>query len=291
MQKSFILFLGFAFLFTAIQFKANAQLTAETFAEAKAKGKATLICTYMSTEGFNKSQATGIPAGVCPDLMQAFADFVKEEEGIELTIRYQERTETNDFRKFLEEVKNAQGGVFGLGNITITDERKESFDFSPAFINNISVLISHKSVPDLSSMQNIGKEFAAMKAFVSKGTTSEKRLLEMKQNYFPQMNIEYIPATDFMNLISNEVSIFDNEKAFVYIDFIYFLDLIKKGVPVKRHAVGDDNSEKFGLIMPKGSDWSPLMARFMKEYTTSLEYKKSLTTHLSASAAKFLANF
>jgi ABC-type amino acid transport substrate-binding protein len=267
-----------------------AQLKADTFSQAKQKGEGKLVCSYMNTEGFAIQTESGEVEGICVDIMRAFARYVEERENICLDVRFQVQENMNSFSDFLDEVGKAQGGVFGLGNITITEERKKKYQFSPPFINNISVLITHESVPDLERMTDIACEFYGLQAYTTKGTTSESRLLAIKKKLFPLLAINYIPATDFERLVvCDNQSIFEDQQAIVSIDFIYYFELLKAGMPVKRHITADDYSEQFGLIMPKDSDWAPLMEEFMDEYTSSAEYEESLSRHLSIGAAKALA--
>ena len=86
------------------------------------------------------------------------------------------------------------------------------------------------------------------------------------------------------------VAIADN-KTFGSADFTYFLDAMKAKKPIKRHPAGDDTTEKFGIIMPKSNDWSPVLAAFMKsQYIGGSSYKRSVEKHLGSSSLKFLSS-
>ncbi len=58
---------------------------------------------------------------------------------------------------------------------------------------------------------------------------------------------------------------------------------------IKRHQVADKATEKFGIIMPKSNDWSPLLAEFFDSgFIGGVEYRKSINRHLGANALKLL---
>ncbi len=78
--------------------------------------------------------------------------------GIKINSTYQ-RVEGDDFAKMMKIIKDASGGIFGLGNITITEERKKVYEFSPPIMSNLSLLITHSSAPSLTNIENIGVVF------------------------------------------------------------------------------------------------------------------------------------
>jgi putative glutamine transport system substrate-binding protein len=80
-------------------------------------------------------------------------------------------------------------------------------------------------------------------------------------------------------------------QSFTYLDIAFYLDALKHKKPLKRHGVGDQASEEFGLIMPMSSDWQPLMTEFFMKgggYTNSIEYKKILSKHLGTAGVKLI---
>lgn len=268
----------------------NAQFEAPAFAEAKAKGQAKIICPYANLSSFIEKNKYGELEGICVDLIEAFQQYVVQQENIQLEIEYQDLGYLMNFDGFLREVGGSKGGVFGLGNITVTPERGTFLDFSTPYLNNITVLVTHASVADLQKLSMMEQEFKNMRAYTSRGTTSYEHIQKIKQAHFPSLPVIYIPATDFEQLIiSNGFSVFKDRKALVYVDFIYFFNLIKKGVNVKRHPEADIFGEQFGLIMPKNSDWTPVMNRFMEGYLKSEDYKESIRRHFNSRAVNALA--
>lgn len=260
----------------------QAQLKGDTYAQAKETKKATWVITHSNSPGLAESNG-GKNEGLCFDLMTAFAGYVKTKTGIEVTLT--NKTENaNDFTGYLNQVKAAKGGVFGLSNTTITAERKKSYSFSPPFIKNISMLLTGAGVADLGQMNQLSTAFAGFKAITVKGSTNEVRILDWKAKHFPALQVEYVSS--FSQIIDRLAS---DPKTFADLDFTYFLKGIQAGKKIKRHPVGDKPGEEFGIIMPLSNDWSPLLAEFMNaNYLASAEYNAIITKHLGQRVQQFI---
>jgi ABC-type amino acid transport substrate-binding protein len=281
-MKQNILPVSLALIFTALSFSLFAQLKGDTYAQAQQTKTATWVITHANSPGLAETDATGKQTGLCFDIMTSFAAFVKTKTGITVTMKYQTEN-ANDFTAYLKQVKDAKGGVFGLSNTTITAERKKAYNFSPPYIKNISMILSHPSVPELTALDKIATTFAGLKAITVKGSTNEARILNLKTKYFPAMQIEYVSS--FSQVIDRVAS---DPKTFCDMDFTYYLKGLQAGKKTKRHAIGDKPDEEFGIIMPLSNDWSPLMTEFMNTFTSGSEYNKVVTKHLGQSVLQFI---
>lgn len=275
-----LFFIGFFIL--GCSFYLQAQFKGDTYTVAKTKKAANWVITYSEAPGFASKNSEGQIGGITIDIMKAFRSYVEEKHGIKVNISFQTNT-ANDFSKFLAVVKNSKGGVFGLSNTTITQERKSSYNFSPPYITNIGMILTNNNVPTLTNLADISNKFAGMTAVTVKNSTNEKRILDIKAKYYPTLKIEYVPG------FSNSMDIIVKDpKKFVNIDFTYYFEAIQNRKPVKRHPGGDDKTEQFGIIMPKSNDWSPILAEFMNSgYLESVEYKKVISNNLGQAAMKF----
>ncbi|MTI23256.1 transporter substrate-binding domain-containing protein [Fulvivirga sp. RKSG066] len=255
----------------------SAQLTGSTYASAKSSGSATWVITYSEAPGFASSNKSGITF----DIMRDFEEWVENGKKINVTVKYEVKDAKN-FTSFLETVKKSKGGVFGLSNTTITDARKKVYNFSPPYITNIGMIVTNSEVKTMVDLSNIANDFAGMTAVTVRQSTNEKRLLDLKAKYYPGMKVEYVPS--FQEAIDRVVN---DPTKFTNVDFTYYIDGIQNRKPLKRHAVGDDPTEQFGIIMPQSNDWAPLLAEFMEGYTVTTEYKKIIMKNLGPSAMKF----
>jgi len=255
----------------------------DSWALAKAKGEGKISLAYVETFGFVYKD-NGKLTGVCVDIMNDFIKYVGEKKNVKLTSEFVGDGES--FKGMYDKVKSSSGGVFGLGNVTITDERKREVKFSPPFITNLAFLITQSDVGTLAKMEDLSTTFGKLTAYTAKGTLNEKRINELKQKYYPDMKIT-LTATSQETL----EKITSNADGFAYLDLAFYLEAVQQRKPVKRHPVGDKASEQFGFVMPLNSDWSPILDEFFKAdggYRNSAGYKSILRRHLGETGMKLL---
>ncbi|MEP5612308.1 MAG: transporter substrate-binding domain-containing protein [Cyclobacteriaceae bacterium] len=260
-----------------------AQVSGDTYQSAKSSKSANLTYVYAGVNGFANKGADGNLSGLFIELMSEFESFVSTKYGITINSTYVP-VKDGDFQQFLNDVKNGSGGVFGLNTTTIKEERKEFLKFSPAILNNISVLITHKSVPTLSSMGSIGSDFKGLAAYTASGSTYEKRLTDLKSSNFPDLNIKVV-ASEY-DIID---SIIGDPRSFGFIDISFYLEYLTQRKEVKRHPAGDLGGEQYGIIMPLDSDWDPIMAEFLNSgFLKSTTYRQIVINNLGKGALRML---
>ena len=259
------------------------QLQGDTYAATKQSKKASWTITYSDSPGL-ATMVNGKPDGICYDLMEEFAKYVKTKAGIDVTLTYAKADDPSNFTEFLSTVKQAKGGVFGLSNTTITAERKKSYNFSPPFLKNVSMIITNSSVAEITDLKNVPATFGPLKAVVVKGSTNEARVLDLKKKYLPNLVIE--SSASFLKSIETVAA---EKNTFTSADFTYYLKALQARKPIKRHAIFDEAGEEFGIIMPLSNDWNPLLNEFMKSgFIESSRYNKIITDHLGQSVLTFI---
>jgi putative glutamine transport system substrate-binding protein len=256
----------------------------DSWSKAKSQSKGSITLAYVETPGFVYKDANDKITGICVDIMNDFVTYVKDVKNVSLDVKLV--GDGTNFKGMYDKVKGSSDGVFGLGNITITDERKKEVKFSPPFITNFAILITQNSVPTLAKLEDLPKTFSKLTAYTAKGTLNEKRINELKKNYFPDMKITLLAT-------SHETydKITEEPNGFAYLDVAFYLEAMKQRKSVKRHPVGDKAAEQFGFIMPLNSDWYPVLDEFFKAnggYTNSPQYKNILTKHLGLTGLKLL---
>jgi len=216
--------------------------------------------------------------------MNDFIKYVNGNKNVKLT--YEFVGDGESFKGMYDKVKASSGGVFGLGNITITDERKREVKFSPPFITNLAFLITPNDVATLAKMEDLPTTFGKLTAYTAKGTLNEKRINELKQKYYPNMKIVLTGSSQ-----ETLEKITSGSDGFAYLDLAFYLEAVQQRKPVKRHPVGDKASEQFGFIMPTNSDWVPLLDEFFNAdggYRNGAAYKSILRKHLGETGMKLL---
>jgi ABC-type amino acid transport substrate-binding protein len=255
----------------------------DSWVQAKKKGEGKISFAYVETFGFVYKD-NGKLTGVCVDIMNDFIQYVDEKKKVKLT--YEFVGDGESFKGMYDKVKASSGGVFGLGNITITDERKREVKFSPPFITSLAFLITQNDVATLTKMEDLPTTFSKLTAYTAKGTLNEKRINELKQKYYPNMKITLTGSSQ-----ETLEKITSSSDGFAYLDLAFYLEAVQQRKPVKRHPIGDKASEQFGFIMPLNSDWVPLLDEFFNAnggYRNGTEYKSILRKHLGETGMKLL---
>lgn len=268
-------------IFALVTGSACAQYTGDTWKQASAGGKGTLSLAYVETPSFAYMQ-NGKLTGICVDLMNDFTAWIKDNKKVELESKFV--GDGTSFRGMYDKVKASKGGVFGLGNITITDERKREIKFTSPFITNFAILITQNTVPTLARLDDMPTTFKGLTAYSAKGTLNEKRMRDLKSKYFPDL-----PVTATTTSQETLEKVFADPKGVAYLDLAFYLEAVQLKKNIKRHPVADQAAEQFGIIMPQGSDWAPVFEEFIKTgYLNSAAYKNILVKHLGEAGMKLM---
>ncbi len=266
------------------------QAKGDRFAFAKESGKANLTYLFKETAtptGFNNGlanrNASGKVEGLLVDLMKEFELYVEQKHGITITSEFV--GVKKGFKQFTQDIVDGEGGVFGLGSHSINEERKKILKFSPAYISNVSVLITHSSVPTLVSMDQISTQFDSKVAYTIQSTTYHRRLTALKEQHFPSMKMEFHD-----NIYVLLPAIAENPDAYGFVDLIFYLRYLKLGNPIKRHPAGDLRGDKYGITMPLNNDWAPVLTEFFNSgFIESPQYRQIVIDNLGKEALRMLS--
>lgn len=261
------------------------QLRGDSWQSVQAKGSGEVTVTYTYSGNFINTN-NGQLDGLCIQIWKDFVQFVEDKHGVDLKVNFYKAKNQNDFSGFYNRVKNGDKGVFGLADVTITDARKQEVKFSPSFFSNVSILLTNKSVADLSSFSNISKDFAGKTIIIQKGTTHEQRAKALKASSFPSLKIETANSFEACYRKINKDSNY-----FTYLDFSSYLSAIEDVKNIKRHSEGDKTGENFGFIMPQNSDWRPVFVEYFNQnggFTKSNQYKKMVANTLGTHVVSML---
>ncbi len=238
---------------------------------------------WVSSTGWAEAGPDGQPEGFTIDLMRAFADWLERTHRITVDLQF---TEEADWRVFYDRVRSAGGGVFGLGNVTITEPRREELSFSPPYVHNVAVLISHRERGEVLKPELVPEILVGLRAMAFEGTLHERRLQALKENFWPDLPMDFSASNQ---------AILDAAAAdthFAYIDGYNYLQARNAGAPLRRHPALDDANESFGVIMPQDNDWQPLLAEFFAEnggLSMQPWYRASLKRHLGEEIADLMS--
>lgn len=256
-----------------------------TFQETVAAGGGRVTLFYVPSSGFAYRLADGTLTGVTVELLRDFLGWVEENHGVRLEPEWVEEELWADF---YQHVRQSSGGVLGVGNVTITEARGEELDFSPPYLDNIAVLVTHENVSELESMASLREAFSGLTALPYPGTLHEARLQALQRDHLPDMPTRPVASND--ELVSLLAS---GEGYFGYIDVYNYWRAREAGRPLRRHPVGDDAGETFGVILPDRSDWTPVIEAFFQAeggYVNGERFRALLREHLGEGLASLLAS-
>jgi ABC-type amino acid transport substrate-binding protein len=239
----------------------------DSWAKVKAAGSGTLAIVYYEQPGLILKMPDGSIKGVCVDIISDFQKFIEAKHRKKISIQYV-GNET-EFPTFLNIVTNT----------TITEERKKILKFTPPFMANQIILLTHKNVPTIKSLSEVSTVFKGFTAQVITGSTHVQYIEKIKRDHYPALKIENVPSGDI--IIKN---LSNNQRLFSVIDFTEFIGVIKNRYPVKKQDIDLGNPEQLGFIMSKQSDWDEVWKEFLTpEYRKSIRYKEIIAQNLGAS--------
>lgn len=238
---------------------------------------------YVPSEGFSYINENEELTGVTIELMRDFKAFAENEYNVNLNLHFEP---IESFTHFYDTVVKGQSGMFGVANVTITEDRRYELAFSPSYLSNIAVLITQDNIEEAKQMSDISQYFSSLTGLAFQGTLHETRINSIVENYLPDTEIEY--AHSNAEIIDKVTA--DN-RYFAYVDIYNFYRAAERGAPLLRHEVGDEASEEFGVIMPLESDWYDVMNHFFNHdggYVYSESYHNILRNHLGDELAGLL---
>jgi hypothetical protein len=246
----------------------------DSWAKVKSTG-GTLSVVYYTQPGLIYKDTDGKMKGVCVDILGDFSRFVEEKYGKKLTINY--AGEEKVFSDFLSTVQKTPN-ILGVTNVTITEERKKLMKFTPPFLTNPIVLITHKDAPTIKDLSEMGANYADYTAEVITGSTHVRHMENIKKNSNPGMKITYGPSG---SVILSHIS--NNPKLLTILDFTEYVDATRKQLPVKRQPVEITKAEELAFIMALQSDWDEVWKEFLTdEYKATVRYRKFIVDNLGA---------
>ena len=260
------------FALCSLQAKAQ-KYTGDSWAKVKSAGGTLTVIYYEQPGLIYKDEATGKMKGVCADILEDFTKYVKDKYGKTLTVNYAAKEQI--FPNFLSTTQNTPN-IMGITNVTVTEERKKILKFTPPFLSNPVVLLTHKDAPAISSFAEISKKLEGYTAEIIGGSTHVKLINKIKKENWPNLSIAYGPSGQ--EILKKFVA---NPKLFTIVDFTEFVDANRKRLPVKKQKVEFGDPEQLAFAMSKGNDWDEPWKEFMTdEYRKSPQFSKYVSDNL-----------
>ncbi len=263
---------GFLSILIVLAYQLSAQVTGDSWATTKANGSGTLAVLYYEQAGLIQ-EVNGKPEGLCVEILKDFVDYVQAKHNKKITLQYVGKEPV--FTNFLSTTQKSTN-LLGVTNVTITDERKKILKFTPPFISNPIVLLTHKEAPAVANFAELSKKLEGYTAEIIGGSTHVKYINKIKKENWPSLTITYGPSgQEILKKIAA------NPKIFTILDFTEFVDANRKRLPIKKQNLEFGDPEQLAFIMSKQSDWDEIWKLFMTdEYRKSPKYRKNISDNL-----------
>ena len=211
--------------------------------------------TYAPMEFMDKDKITGFDIDCLAEIMK--------EAGLKYEVH------NIGWDAMLESVKQGKEYQAGISSISITDDRKETYDFSMPYFESTNMIMVKEGSNIKSALDLKGKKVA-----IQGGTTADTLMSKIMGN----------DNTDLKKFDSNAVALLELDKGgadAVVADIAIVRDYIKNNPKKKLTGILDPvnfDSEYYGLAFPKGSDLKakldPAIKKVMENGKFAEVYKK-----------------
>jgi putative glutamine transport system substrate-binding protein len=251
-------------------------LSGDSWEDTQRIGRGTVVVAYYyPLEGFTYRDSSGKLTGLLIDMMEQLRSYLKNVRGADVSYRF---VPYGEFPRFYDDVRHGSGGVIGLAGTTVTEARKREIAFSPPFFSSRPVLVTHASVAELATRDQMASHFAGFTGLAFRGTTLEGLVRRLAAEGHPPLPVESLST--YQEIVQRLAR---DPKAFAYLDLNIYWVARKGGLALRRHRVADEPREDFALIMPLGSDWRRPIADFFAAgggYRHSRSYRSLMIKHL-----------
>jgi glutamine transport system substrate-binding protein len=208
--------------------------------------------SYAPMESMDKDKIVGLDVDFLAEVMK--------EAGLKYVI-----TNTG-WDPMLLSVKAGKEYQAGISAISITDERKQTYDYTVPYFESENMIIVKEGSPIKSALDLKDKKVA-----VQLSTTADTLM----------SGIMGVSNASLKKFDSNTVALLELDKGgvdAVVADFVVILDYIKKN-PEKKYVSIEDKtnftSEYYGILLPKGSDLKAKLDPAIKKVVAGSKYKEA----------------
>ncbi|GEM_PF-3509538 len=234
-------------------------------------GKGEVVVYYTDVKPFVYFQGNDSLKGIEYELFEAFIGFVNQKYRLMPKVRYVYLATFNELHEYM---KTAPTGAFALSAFSITESRKNYFQFSPPYMPDVEIMVSSENLPVIQDSTEFIQIFQKAKALTLQGTTFESELLKLKKLQ-PTLRIEYEQKHDYVyDRISQDSNLFS------FANLADYLYRSKTRYPMKRQIIFKTEREGLAIVMPRNTDWNEPISAFFASDTFPKVTKKILQKYL-----------
>ena len=237
--------------------QAYGQSKSNSWSETKENGYGTLVIAYSENSPFIYNNAQGNLAGIEFELLQDFVRFIDEKYSAKLKLEYEH---LYNFESLIDTLKSSHRPLLGIASISTLEERKKDFNISNPYMPDIEIIVSSGASGSIASLEDFAKMVKNYRAITVSNSTFERNILELKRDYFPEINIEYVRHVDFLvEAVSN------SQNAWGYISLPNYLSYYKNGKDIRRQRFFMVENPGLSIATPLTSDWDEILNEFIED--------------------------
>mgnify|MGYP001818239994 CR=1 FL=1 len=233
------------------------QSPSDTWREVQQNGGGTLVIAYSENSPFIYNDAQGQLAGIEFEIMEEFVRYIDEKYGADLNLEFEH---LYDFASLIDTLKNSQRPILCIASISSLEERKRDFKITDPYMPDIEIIISSRNYSSVSSLAEFADMVKNNRAITVTNSTFERNILELQEDYFPEINIEYVRHVDFLiEAISN------SDDAWGYVSLPNYLSYYKEGKGISRQRFFMVENPGLSIATTLSSDWDEVLEAFTED--------------------------
>lgn len=222
-------------------------------------------------------------AGIEFEVLQNFTKYLREKYKADVTLEWKESESFGALCELIRSGKNPN--IFGASAFSITDDRRQTMAFTPAYMSDITVLLTSGNIPIADNLDAFYKSLPSLKAITIEETTYEQELFRLRNASGIDFPIEYIHSSE--NVMR---TLAKTDGAFGFIDLPVYMLLFNEdpSLKVNRQNILTIKREGYGLSFPQNSDWGAPLTEYFNDPKFKSELEKIIARHIDTDLYRFV---
>jgi signal transduction histidine kinase len=247
-------------------------LSAKSFQDILDEGSGKVKVYYYPIEPFIYKDEIGNLLGIEKEMMDSYLRFIEKKYAVKLFVEWEQ---VPTFDSVFDYVNNSEIPAFGISVISKTKDRAKLVGFSYSYMPDVSVFITHLSVPYLKDGEALKTHINGFEAATISSTTYKDDLDKLSQEFDLDLNYVDVPNDeDIIRLVSR------NKEMVGYVGLPFYVIEIGKGNPVKRHSKFQVKRDGYRFIYQLENGWEQSVKNYFESYLYRAEADKIIRRYL-----------